>query len=144
MSNCVFCKILKNEVIASFLFRNATVSAFLDVHPINPGHVLIVPNAHYERFADIEKKTVGEMFEVAQSILKAIQQSSLRCEGANLFLSDGAVAGQEVFHSHLHVAPRFSGDGQHVGFNHGDSDSSPRSELDRIAKEISLKLYSVI
>lgn len=143
MSNCVFCKILKNEIPASFVYRNATVSAFLDIHPINPGHVLVVPNNHCKRFADVEPSTAGEMFKAAQHILKAIQKSSLPCEGANLFLSDGEVAGQEVGHSHLHIAPRFSGDGQHVGFNHGDPDSNPRSELDRIAKEISRQLTSL-
>ncbi len=143
MSTCIFCKILKNELPASFVYRNEAVSAFLDIHPINPGHVLIVPNSHCERFTGIDEKTVGDMFVAAQIILKAIQQRSLHCEGANIFLSDGVVAGQDVFHSHLHVAPRFSGDGQHVGFNHGDPDSNPRLELDRIAKEISLKVLSV-
>lgn len=62
----------------------------------------------------------------------------------NLFLSDGEVAGQEVGHSHLQIAPRFSGDGQHVGFNHGDPDANPRSELDRVAKEISKLLTSLV
>ncbi len=143
MKTCIFCKILKGDLPASFVYRSELVSAFLDIHPINPGHVLIVPNQHYERFCDINKATVGALFEIAQLILSAIQASSVQCEGANIFLSDGAVAGQEVGHSHLHIAPRFKGDGQHVGFNHGDPQANPRSDFDRIAKVISAQLQLI-
>lgn len=143
MNSCVFCKILKGEIPASFVYRGKQVSAFLDIHPINPGHVLIIPNQHFERFGSIDKAIVGKMFETAQAVLNAIDASLVRCEGANLFLSDGAVAGQEVGHSHLHIAPRFEGDGQHVGFKHGDPESNPRPTLDRIASDISARLASL-
>ena len=69
--------------------------------------------------------------------MKAIEQSEVRSEGANLFLSDGTVAGQEVMHSHLHIAPRFKGDGQRVGFSHSDPEQFPRKRLDEIANQIS-------
>jgi histidine triad (HIT) family protein len=74
------------------------------------------------------------MFLVGKNILKALEASDIRCEGANLFLSDGAVAGQEVMHSHLHIVPRYREDGQRTGFTH--SDEVPRKRLDEIAGKI--------
>lgn len=140
MDGCVFCKILDRQLPGSFVFQSELVSAFLDIHPMNPGHVLIVPNKHFSRFGEIDKEIAGKMFEVAQVILKAIQASSVRCEGANIFLSDGEVAGQEVGHSHLHVVPRFKGDGQRPGFAHGKSHDLSREDLDQLALSISAQI----
>ncbi|MDB2447157.1 HIT domain-containing protein, partial [bacterium] len=122
MENCIFCKILKGEANASFIFKDKMTAAFMDLNPVNRGHVLVVPDVHHERFTAIETDIVGEMFKVAQKILKAIEKSEIPCEGANLFLSDGEVAGQEVPHSHLHIAPRFKGDGHQMGFTRTDPD----------------------
>ena len=137
---CIFCKILKGEASASFVFKNNVVSAFMDVNPINKGHVLVVPNQHHERFSDLESKVPAEMFSVAQRILKAIENSDIPSEGANLFLSDGTIAGQEVPHSHLHIAPRFKGDGHKMGFSGCDSNESQRSKLDETALMIKASL----
>jgi len=140
MNSCIFCKILNDEIEASFVYRGMIVSAFMDLGAINPGHVLIVPNDHSERFVGIDAEVTGEMFKVAQKILKAIQKSDIACEGANIFLSDGEVAGQEVLHSHLHIAPRFKGDAHRMGFSHFDGSLSERKKLDEAAKEISKNL----
>jgi histidine triad (HIT) family protein len=140
MSNCVFCRILAGELDGSFVHRGQRVSAFLDINPITPGHVLIVPNDHVERFTGIDPVVAAEMMEMAQKVLRAITKTDLRCEGANIFLSDGEVAGQEVPHSHLHIAPRFRGDGQRMGFNHADPGQVKRATLNSIATKITQKL----
>jgi histidine triad (HIT) family protein len=140
MINCVFCKILKDQLEASFVYRGESVTAFMDLGAINPGHVLVIPNEHSERFVDIDAEVSGEMFKVAQKVLIAIQNSDIACEGANIFLSDGEVAGQEVPHSHLHIAPRFKGDAHRMGFSHFDGSLSERTKLDEAAKEISKNL----
>ena len=132
----MFCRILAGELDGSFIYRGKNCSAFLDIHPITPGHVLIVPNNHFERFIDIEPFAAREMMETAQKVLKAIGKTNLKCEGANIFLSDGEVAGQEVPHSHLHIAPRFQGDKQRMGFSHADPDEVDRAELNEIAAKI--------
>ena len=134
--NCVFCKIIKRELPASIVYEDETCLGFLDIHPISEGHVLIIPKEHKERFTQLDSKVAGHLFQVGQIILAAIEKSEVRIEGANLFLSDGVVAGQEVMHSHLHIAPRFEGDGQRVGFNHSDPGEFPRERLDRIATKI--------
>jgi histidine triad (HIT) family protein len=136
MSKCVFCEIIYGALDASFVYEDETSVAFLDIHPITEGHVLIVPKKHCERFTHLDAETAAHLFKVGHRVLKAIEQSEIRCEGANLFLSDGIVAGQEVMHSHLHIAPRFKGDGQRVGFSHSDSEQFSRKRLNEIAQKI--------
>jgi histidine triad (HIT) family protein len=135
-ANCVFCRIAKGELPASEVYRDHLCMAFLDIHPINEGHVLVVPLAHSPSLTDLSDEVAGHLFKIGKKLLAAIQASGLRCEGANLFLSDGAVAGQEVLHCHLHIAPRFEGDGQRVGFRHADSIDYPRERLNAIAGKI--------
>lgn len=140
MNDCIFCKILKGEADASFVYKSDKVTAFMDLNPINKGHVLVIPNEHHKRFSTVGSEMVADMFKVAQNILKAIEKSDIPCEGANLFLSDGEVAGQEVPHSHLHIAPRFTGDGLRMGFSGTDPDESSRDKLNETAKLIADKL----
>ncbi len=80
------------------------------------------------------------MFFISQKILKAIEESKIASEGANLFLSDGTVAGQEVPHSHLHIVPRFYGDKHKMGFSHVDTSEKDREALNNTAKTIVNKL----
>src|SRR5206468_2557217 len=84
---------------------------FLDLHPITEGHTLIVPRKHAASIGDVDEVTAVAMWSLARRIAAALRTSGLRCEAINLFVADGAAAGQEVFHSHLHVIPRWQGDG---------------------------------
>lgn len=136
--DCIFCRIIKRELPASAVYEDERALAFLDLHPINQGHVLVVPKRHKHQFTELNPSEAAHLFSVGQKILKALQKSEIRCEGANLFLSDGPVAGQEVMHSHLHVVPRFADDGQKVGFTHAGSVS--RTDLDQIAAQIAKHL----
>ena len=136
MSECVFCQIVSGELEGSFVYKGETVSAFMDVNPVNEGHVLVIPNIHCERFSSLDNELAGELFKVGQKVLKAKEDSNIKCEGANLFLSDGELAGQEVPHSHLHIAPRFKDDGHRMGFSHVDINSKERSKLEVAAKKV--------
>lgn len=138
--NCVFCKIIKRELPSSIVYQDEVFIAFLDIHPMTEGHVLVIPKEHKERFTQLEDKVAGHMFKVGHKILKGIEKSEIACEGANLFLSDGVVAGQEVMHTHLHIGPRYSGDGQRVGFLHADPGQVTKEYLDEIALKISKQI----
>lgn len=140
MNKCTFCQILRDELPASFVYEDGFCRAFLDIHPINEGHVLVIPKEHQAQLSQLSPDSVGHLLRAGQAILQAIQKSEIRCEGANLFLSDGAVAGQEVMHCHLHIVPRFAGDGQKVGFSHAEAGAFPRERLDKIAERIKVKL----
>jgi len=136
MAACVFCQILAGELPGSFVFRDDRVSAFLDIQPINPGHLLIVPHIHAETLDQLSPDVAGHMMTVAQQLMMRLRETDLRCEGVNLFLADGAVAGQEVVHVHLHVIPRFLGDGFGLTFAPGYGALPERDELERVAAAI--------
>lgn len=136
MKPCIFCDILNGTQPSSLVYQDQICTAFMDIQPVNPGHLLVIPNTHASRLSELDDKTSSHIFLVAKRLAAALRKSPIACEGINLFLADGAVAGQDVFHIHLHVLPRFRGDG--FGFKFGpDYFILPqRSELDRIAQEI--------
>ncbi len=133
---CVFCKIVRRELPASVLAEDERSLAFLDIRPINPGHFLVVPKDHAARLADLPPGAGGRLFEMARDLVAGLYQSGVKCEGMNFHLADGEVAGQEIFHVHLHVYPRYAGDG--VGLRMGPRYGTmpKREELDRLAASI--------
>jgi histidine triad (HIT) family protein len=136
MSNCIFCAIVQGQQEASFVHQDELVSVFLDIQPINPGHLLIVPNGHAADLSELPEATGADLFRMAQRMTKLLRRSTLQCEGVTLFLADGAAAMQEVFHVHLHVIPRFQGDGFGMKFPSGYFTKPPRSELEDTAASI--------
>jgi histidine triad (HIT) family protein len=137
MADCVFCKIISGEYTSSRIYEDETVLAFMDIQPVNEGHILIIPKAHVELITDLDDETSAKIFVIAGKINKALRRSDLRLEGINYFLADGEAAGQEVPHAHLHIFPRFEGDGFGLKFNENYRKVLPtRSELDEIAEKI--------
>jgi len=132
----VFCGIVAGELPASVVYVDDEIMAFLDIRPVNPGHVLVIPRSHAAELSDLDPHIGGRMFQVAQDMTAAIRRSELRCDGVNLFLADGEAAGQEVFHSHLHVLPRYRGDKFRLEPNWPPPPG--RKELDRIAAQLRL------
>jgi histidine triad (HIT) family protein len=117
MTSCIFCDIFSGKAPANFVARDECCAAFMDIHPVNPGHVLVIPIRHYELLSEVDEHTLGAMLRMAQRVDNALRTSGIKCEGVNLFLADGRPAGQEVMHVHLHVIPRFRGDGHHLRFS---------------------------
>ena len=109
MTTTIFEKIINGESEGSFVYKDSICVAFMDLNPINPGHILVVPIKPIARLTSLDSKISSHLFMIAQKILKAIEISELKIEGANIFISDGEVAGQEVPHIHLHIIPRFKG-----------------------------------
>ncbi len=133
---CVFCKIVRRTAPASVLAEDERSLAFMDIRPINPGHFLVVPKDHAARLADLPPGAGGRLFEMARDLVAGLYRSGVKCEGVNFHLADGEVAGQEIFHVHLHVYPRYAGDG--VGLRMGPRYGTmpKREELDRLAASI--------
>lgn len=137
MENCIFCQILAGQLPASRVYQDERVTAFLDIRPINPGHVLVVPNRHAASLAELDPESGARMFQVAQHVAVALYASDLPCEGVNFFLADGESAGQDVFHTHLHVIPRRAGDGFGLRLPKGYLEQKhERAALDEIAARI--------
>ena len=136
MTACIFCEILSGQAPGNFIHRDEVCAAFLDIHPVNPGHVLIVPIIHAATLADLDETTAGRMMHLAQLVDVALRSSGIQCEGVNLLLADGQSAGQSVMHIHLHVVPRFSGDGHHLHDRPAYFTRPPSGELEKNAELI--------
>lgn len=131
--DCVFCGIVAGTADASVVYEDERLLAFCDLNPVNLGHLLIIPKIHSVGLADLDESDGSRMFVVAQRLAAAVRSSGLRCEGVNLFLADGMAAGQEVFHVHLHIFPRYVGD--RFRLDSGQRRAS-RRDLDAIAARI--------
>jgi histidine triad (HIT) family protein len=131
---CVFCKVVANELPASLVLETPSVVAFMDIDPVTPGHMLVVPRLHLPDLADLSDDLAAEMMVVAKKLASALCRSSLKSDGVNLFYADGEAAFQEVFHSHLHVFPRFPDDGFTIDARWGSERS--RDLLNRDAAQV--------
>jgi diadenosine tetraphosphate (Ap4A) HIT family hydrolase len=135
--DCIFCAIVNGRAPASVVHRDEIACAFMDIRPVTPRHRLVIPIGHAQSLADLPPATGGHLFQVGQRLAAALRRSGLRCEGVNLFMADGEAAGQEVFHVHLHVVPRFASDGFGLRFGPNVSNLPTRSTLDEIAEACS-------
>ena len=133
-ADCIFCAIVAGSALASVVYGDADLLTFMDSRPVTPGHLLIIPKRHAPLLADLDEATGARMVTVAMRLAQALRVSGLRCEGINLFLADGEVAFQEVFHIHLHVIPRFFGDTFRIDADWSTTPS--RAELDEIAAQV--------
>jgi histidine triad (HIT) family protein len=139
MTDCSFCELVAGRGAVSTVYEDDRVLALLDIAPANPGHTLVIPKQHFSTLADLDEATGMHLFRIAQRVAQALRHSGLRCEGVNFLLADGAAADQEVFHVHLHVVPRFTGDNFKITAD-WNIQSCP-TELDEIAAQIG-KAYS--
>ena len=131
-SECLFCRLARRDAEVSVVYEDEVSVVFMDIQPVVRGHVLVVPSVHASCLADLDPEDGAQLFRVGQRAAAALRASSVRCEGVNFFLADGEAAGQDVFHVHLHVIPRFAGDG--FGLRLPASYSvRPRSELEAAA-----------
>jgi len=105
MEECLFCKIINNEIPAYKVYEDDSVLAFLDIHPMSKGHTLIVPKKHAKDIFDLDEETLKNISAVAKKISQKMKDS-LGVDGVNLYHASGAFAEQTVFHFHLHVVPR--------------------------------------
>jgi histidine triad (HIT) family protein len=108
--SCVFCAIVAGDAPAIRIYEDDDYLAILDIRPIVRGHTLVFPKHHTVDLTDTPPDTVADMARIGQRIGKAARISELKADGNNIAINDGKAAFQSVFHIHLHVAPRQSGD----------------------------------
>ncbi|OIO80211.1 HIT family protein [Candidatus Pacearchaeota archaeon CG1_02_32_132] len=140
---CIFCKIIKGEIVSSKVYEDRDVLAFLDIQPVNNGHILIIPKKHIELIIDLNDRIVEKMFKIAKKLNQALRKSGLKCQGVNYFLADGEIAMQEVPHVHLHVFPRYNGDGFGLKFPKKYFKLPSRRLLDNSASKIRTNLKRI-
>ncbi len=116
-------------------FEDSDVVAFLDIQPVNAGHVLVVPREHYESLEDIPHPLAAHLFDVAMQLAPVVKHVA-GADGLNVVVNSGAAAGQDVFHYHVHVIPRRTGDGFDIPLPFGGSQMPDRTVLDATAARI--------
>lgn len=127
----IFSKIVTGEIPADVVYEDDIVLAFLDNNPVQPGHTLVVPKVASKNALDCSPEIFAHIAKVAQKIAQA-QIKVLGCDGVNLIMNNGEAAAQIVFHTHLHVIPRYMNDDCYGPMNHTKSD--PSNHIDALTK----------
>lgn len=108
-NNCIFCKLASGEILSNTIYEDELFRVILDLSPAAKGHSLIIPKEHYANLFELDEKTAGEAMKLAKR-MAAHMKEALQCDGFNLLQNNGEVAGQTVFHFHMHLIPRYKGD----------------------------------
>ena len=111
--DCIFCAIVEGRAPAEVVFEDEETMAFMDINPANPGHTLVIPKQHMRDIYELDEEMAVAVMKTAVRVAKAIE-AALQPDGLNLLQSNGRAGGQAVFHFHMHVIPRWYGDGLHL------------------------------
>ncbi|QHS16612.1 HIT family protein [Halopenitus persicus] len=134
--DCIFCSIVDGDIPARTVAETDDVLAFLDANPLARGHTLVIPKAHHEHVGDLPADLSGAVFDVVAELTPRVQ-AAVDADGANVGINDGAAAGQEVPHVHVHIVPRFEGDGgAPIHAVAGERPDLDDDELDAVAEAI--------
>ena len=104
--DCIFCKIIAGEIPSNTIYEDDVVKVIMDISPATKGHALVLPKDHFDNIYDIDSEVLGKVVSVAQKVIKHAT-NVLGCDGYNLLQNNGVVAGQTVFHFHMHLIPRY-------------------------------------
>lgn len=109
--NCVFCKIISGEIPAHTIYEDEKFKVILDVAPATKGHALIIPKDHYANMYELPEDTAADVIKLAKKMMQ-VMTDKLQCDGFNIIQNNGEIAGQTVFHFHMHLIPRYKDDGE--------------------------------
>lgn len=133
MKNCLFCKIGKKEIDSKIIYEDNLVLAFLDANPLTKGHTLIIPKNHADNILELADKDLIAVFRAAKLVADKLNES-LEPSGFTIGVNHGKISGQSIDHFHLHLVPRFQGDGG--GSLHSVVQSPPKETLDEVWRQI--------
>jgi histidine triad (HIT) family protein len=134
-AHCTFCDLVRGAGEVSACYEDADAVAFMDIQPVNAGHVLVVPREHHESLFDVPRELGVHLFAVTMRVAAAVKRVT-QCEGMNIIVSSGAAAGQDELHYHVHIIPRRKGDGFDVPLPFEGSEMPDRTLLDATAARI--------
>jgi histidine triad (HIT) family protein len=134
--SCIFCRIVRKQVPASIIYEDESVVAFLDIRPLNMGHTLVIPKAHYIDIFETPETELSNVHKVSKRISIAVKKATA-ADGISIIQQNGKAAGQDICHIHVHVVPRFEGQ-KLPGFS--ELKEVERAKLDEMAKRIRQEL----
>ena len=130
--SCIFCKIAQKQAPSSIIYEDEDVMVFADIRPLNIGHTLVIPRAHYVDIFDIPQELLSRIYKVSKQIALAVKKAT-NADGISIIQQNGKAAGQDIFHLHVHVIPRFEGQKLQSFSELREVD---RASLDEMAKKI--------
>lgn len=130
--DCIFCKIARGEIPSKTIYKDEDFRVILDLGPAARGHALILPKTHAADLYELPEETAAAAMKLARKMALRMREK-LHCDGLNLMQNNGAVAGQTISHFHLHVIPRYEGDGQSINWVPGEPS---QEELEAVRKEM--------
>jgi histidine triad (HIT) family protein len=131
-THCTFCNLIRGAAEVSICHEDADSMAFMYIQPVNAGHVLVVPRAHYESLLDVPPEIGLHLFRVTMKLAGAVRKVT-NCDDMNIVVNSGAAAGQDEPHYHVHIIPRRHGDGFDIPLPFGGSEMPDRTVLDAVA-----------
>ncbi len=109
MEDCIFCKIIAGEIPSSKVYEDEQVLAFLDISQVTPGHTLVVPKEHFRNMLEMDREAASQLFACIPTIARKVMKAT-DAKGMNIINNNEEIAGQTVFHTHVHLAPRYTED----------------------------------
>ncbi len=131
--DCLFCKIANKEIPAQIIYESADATAVLDVNPRAPGHTMVLPKVHAKNILELPGEKIEGVFKAVKEVTNLLDKK-LKPDGFTIGINHGKVSGQTVEHLHIHVIPRWNGDGG--GSIHSVVDNSPKESLEKIKNKI--------
>lgn len=126
--NCIFCKIAAGEIPSATIYEDEDFRVILDIEPASKGHALILPKEHYANLYELEDEIAAKALVLAKKIITRLTDI-LGCDGYNIVQNNGTVAGQTVFHYHMHLIPRYEQDTVDIKWKQGTLTEEDREEI---------------
>src|SRR3989338_6437094 len=130
---CLFCKIANKELVSEIVYENEAATSVLDIHPIAPGHTMVLPKRHADTILDLRDEDIEGVFAAAKQTTAVLQQA-FRPDGFTIGINHGSASGQTVDHLHIHIVPRFKGDGG--SSVHSVVHNPPKETLEELTRKI--------
>ena len=132
--NCIFCKIIAGEIPSNTLYEDEMFKVILDVGPATKGHALILPKNHYANLYELPEEDAAQAIKLAKKMMIKMT-NKLNCDGFNIVQNNGEVAGQTVFHFHMHLIPRYKNDGEILKYIAGEPSQEELAQIKKIITE---------
>lgn len=126
--NCIFCKLANGDIPTATLYEDDDFRVILDAGPASKGHALILPKEHYKNLYELDDEIAAKALVLAKKVITKLTDV-LGCDGYNIVQNNGEVAGQTVFHFHIHLIPRYEGDEVGLGWKMGELTDEVRDEI---------------
>lgn len=131
--SCIFCRIVAGELPAHNIYEDGDSLAFLDINPLTEGHTLVIPKEHYEKLEEMPQDKAGKLFEAVRLVTEKVQKA-MGTSSSTVGINNGRLAGQAIPHVHVHIIPRYLGDGG--GMIHSIVRKPAKRSLEEIKKAI--------